>query len=63
MKVNLDISKLLGFRILQAEADGSNCSHDALGTRLGVKAGRKIGLKLGNKPGGPVRSNDRSSRT
>ena len=44
--IDIDLSKLLGFRLLdETEAQGLR-----LGAKTGVKDGRKVGSKVGAKP-------------
>jgi hypothetical protein len=52
-RIQLDRSKLLGFKLAQstpAENGGKN-SQDKMGAKLGAKLGGKAGGKIGAKPG------------
>lgn len=52
MPISIDPAKLLGFRLItaEAEANGTPAGMAALGLKKGVKTGEKFGMKAGTKP-------------
>ena len=51
--VELDLSKLMGFRIVESESDGKRDDEPVV---LSSKVGDKIGSKLGVKDAGPAKA-------
>lgn len=52
-KVNLDLSRLYGFKIVQAK-DAANSPSPKIGAKVGMKPTGPLASKVGLKPGSPL---------